>query len=61
MWINYKDDVSAKLGKGFYHAQEDLKPTQSFVVHAGEDSYPIGENIKAISIREMAEELAAIS
>jgi uncharacterized protein len=58
LWaIEIKRSLSAKLRKGFYHAQEDLKPNQSFVVHAGEGSYPIAEGIMAISIREMAEKL----
>lgn len=62
LWaIEIKRALSAKLGKGFYHAQEDLKPSQSFVVHAAEDSYPLAENIEAVSIRTMAEKLVSYS
>ncbi len=62
LWaIEIKRSLTAKLRKGFYHAQEDLKPTKSFVVHAAEDSYPMAEGIRAISIRAIAEELIAKS
>ncbi len=55
LWaIEIKRSLSAKVEKGFYIACEDLQPACSFVVHAGEDRYPISENIEAISLYELA-------
>ena len=33
---------------------EDVQPARAFVVHAGEDSYPISDDIEAIGLRELA-------
>ncbi len=41
------------IGKGFHQSIEDLKPSKSFVVHAGVDRYPLSENIEAIGLIEM--------
>lgn len=48
--IEIKRGLSPKLDKGFYTAIADLKPDRAFAVHAGDDSYPIAENIEAISL-----------
>ncbi len=59
LWaIEIKRSLSAKVEKGFYIACEDLQPTRSFVVHAGEDRYPVSENIEAISLHELAHVLS---
>jgi predicted AAA+ superfamily ATPase len=55
--IEIKRSLSAKVERGFYEARSDLKPAHAFVVHAGEDRYPISEDIEAISIRLLAQEL----
>lgn len=57
--IEIKRSLSAKPAKGFYHGIEDLKPERSFLVHAADDRYPMGEKIEAIGIRELARELSA--
>lgn len=57
--IEIKRGLSAKLERGFYQAHEDLQPERAFAVHAGDDRYPLSEGIEAISIRELAKELAA--
>lgn len=59
--IEIKRGLSAKLERGFYQALEDLKPDRAFAVHASDDRYPIADGIEAISIRELAKELAAAS
>jgi len=62
LWaIEIKRGLSARLERGFYQARNDLQPARSFVVHAGDDRYPMAEGIEAISLRGMAEELAALS
>ena len=58
LWaIEIKRALSGKVGRGFYQACQDLQPTQTFVVHAGDDRYPVTETLEAIGLREMAQEL----
>jgi predicted AAA+ superfamily ATPase len=52
--VEIKRGLSAKPQRGFYQALEDVQPARAFVVHAGEDSYPISEDIEAIGLRELA-------
>ena len=55
LWaIEIKRALSAKVSKGFYQACEDLKPSRRFIVHAGEDHYPIANNMEAISIHSLS-------
>ena len=53
--IEIKRGLSAKLERGFYNAREDLKPARSFVVHSGEDRYPVTKEIEEIGLRELTE------
>ena len=51
LWaIEIKRSLTPKLERGFYSACEDLKPTRKFVVYAGQEEYPIAEDITAISL-----------
>lgn len=60
MWaIEIKRGLSARPSKGFHHAREDLKPERAFIVYAGEERYPVAENIEAMGLREMAQFLAS--
>ena len=34
-----------------------LEPARAFVVHAGDDRYPLSESVEAIGVRELAGEL----
>ena len=52
--IEIKRGLSARPGKGFHHAREDVRPERAFLVHSGEERYPITEDIEAIGLREMA-------
>jgi ATPase subunit of ABC transporter with duplicated ATPase domains len=45
--------LAAKRQRGFYNAVEDIQPAEAFVVHAGEDRYPISEGVEAVGLREM--------
>jgi len=58
--IEIKRALSAKLERGFYSAKDDLRPTRSFVVHAGTDRYTLARDIEAIGLRELADMLAAM-
>lgn len=53
--IEVKRGLSVKTGKGFHNAREDIQPDKSFVVYAGEDRYPIAEDVEAIGLLEMAQ------
>ncbi|GJL56063.1 MAG: ATPase [Nitrospirales bacterium] len=55
--IEIKSGLGAKPTKGFYHAIEDIRPTRSFVVYAGTERYPLSENIEALSLYELAQEI----
>lgn len=52
--IEIKRGLTAKPQRGFYNAVEDIQPSKAFVVHAGDDSYPISESIEAVGLREMS-------
>ena len=59
--IEIKRSLSARVGRGFHLACADLKPARAFVVHAGDDRYPMSETLEAVSVRELAAELRARS
>lgn len=59
LWaIEIKHGLAPKLGRGFHQARQDLKPTQSFVVYAGDERYAKAEEVEAIGLRELAGLLA---
>ncbi len=59
--IEIKRGLSAKPKRGFYQAVEDIQPARAFLVHAGDDRYPFSENVEAIGMRRLAEELSGVS
>lgn len=59
--IEIKRALSAKVERGFHLACEDIKPARSFVVHAGQDRYPLSEKLEGIGIRDLAGELHAMA
>lgn len=52
--IEIKRGLSARPGKGFHQALADIQPERAYVVHAGEDRYPILERVEATGIRDWA-------
>lgn len=56
--IEVKRSRAAKPARGFYEACEDLKPARRFVVHAGLERYPLSEQLEAIGVRELADNLS---
>jgi len=55
LWaIEIKRGLSPSPGKGFIIARADLKPKRSFIVYSGDQRYPIGKDVEAIGLREMA-------
>jgi predicted AAA+ superfamily ATPase len=61
LWaIEIKRSLAARIDRGFHHARADLGPDRSFVVYAGDERYPIRQDIEAIGVRELASMLAAM-
>lgn len=58
--IEIKRSLTARPERGFYNALDDIKPAKAFVVHAGQNRYPVTGGIEAIGLRELAQEIAAI-
>ncbi|MFZ3084115.1 ATP-binding protein [Rhodoferax ferrireducens] len=58
--IEVKRSRAAKPGRGFYEACEDIKPAKRFVVHAGSERFPISEDVQAIGLRELADNLSQL-
>lgn len=55
--IEIKRSLSPKVSRGFHSACEDIKPTRRLVVHAGDDRFPVSQNLEAISVHQLAEEI----
>lgn len=53
--IEIKQSLAPKLSRGFYTACEDLAVTRKYVVYAGTESYPMGNDIEAVSLLRMME------
>ncbi|WPC66340.1 ATP-binding protein [Rhodoferax ferrireducens] len=58
--IEVKRSRAAKPARGFYEACEDIKPAKRFVVHAGSERFPISEDVQAIGMRELADNLSQL-
>lgn len=58
--IEVKRSLTAKPGRGFYNAREDISPARSFVVYAGDDCYPLGDDVEVVSLLSLAEKLLCI-
>lgn len=58
LWaIEIKRRSNASISKDYYSALEDINPDKAFIVYAGVDRYPKKENIEAISLHELMDEL----
>jgi len=58
--IEVKRSLSAKPTRGFFLSLDDLRPSKAFVVSAGHERYPLSERVEAISLPELAAEIAAV-
>jgi predicted AAA+ superfamily ATPase len=56
--IEIKRSSAPSLGRGFHHARADLHPARSFVVYNGTERFPLGPQIEAIGLHELAGRLA---
>ena len=58
LWaIEIKRSLTAKVSRGFHVACADIAAKRAFVVHAGEDRFPVSETVEGIGIRDLAMEL----
>ena len=53
-----KKTSAPRLTRSMHIAMHDLKLKQLFVIHAGEHSFPLAENIKAVPVSRLSEILA---
>jgi len=61
LWaIEIKRSLSPKVERGFHAACHDLSPAKKFIVYAGNERYPISEDIEAISIADLAHTIATV-
>lgn len=59
LWaIEIKRSSAPKVERGFHSACDDLKPNQKWVVYPGQETYPLGADIQAISLHGLCERLA---
>ena len=60
LWaIEIKRSLTPKLERGFYSACDDLQPVRKYVVYAGDEQYPIANDIEAISLTGICRLLAS--
>lgn len=59
--IEIKRGLTARPERGFYNALDDLQPAKAFVVHSGEDRYPVANNVEAIGLNEMVRVIEALT
>jgi predicted AAA+ superfamily ATPase len=57
--IEIKRSASPSVSKGLHNAIADLQPSRTFIVHAGEDSFPLSDGVEAIGLSALGERLRA--
>ncbi len=55
--IEIKRSSSPKLSKGFHVACEDIQPDKKFVIYSGTDTFPMAEDVTAISLYGLMNEI----
>ncbi|MBM4135294.1 MAG: ATP-binding protein [Nitrospira sp.] len=51
--IEIKYSASPKVMRGFWNAYEDLSCERGFVIYPGEETYPLGNNVFALPVKEI--------
>lgn len=57
--VEIKHGVAPKLGKHFNQTCEDVGATRKYVVYGGDDEFPIGNDIRMISLPKLMQALQA--
>ncbi len=59
LWaIEIKRSSAPSLSRGFHSACDDLRPARRFVVHPGDDDFPLRRGIEAVSLQSMSRRLS---
>jgi hypothetical protein len=58
--VEIKRSSSPSVSRGFHTAAADVKATARLVVHAGQESFPLGQDVRAVSLAELQREVARI-
>lgn len=59
--IEIKYGLAPKVGNQYSQACEDVGATHRFVVYGGDDEFPIGNNVRMISLPKLMEKLIAVN
>lgn len=57
--VEIKHGVAPKIGKHYSKTCDDVGATHKFIVYGGDDEFPIGDNVRMISLPKIMEKLAA--
>lgn len=57
--IEVKRGLAPKLGRGFHAACDTVRPQRRRVVYGGAERFPLAEDVDAVSLPDLCEELAA--
>lgn len=55
--IEIKLSTAPRVSKGFYSACDDIQATRKILIYSGEDSFPMKDNIEAMSLQSFMKEL----
>jgi len=62
LWaVEIKRSLSPRPDRGFHAACADLSPARRFLVYPGDETYPLGSDIKAIALPALARLLAGMT
>ncbi len=60
LWaIEVKRSSVPSVSRGFHAACDDLRPTRKYVVHAGDDSFPLRRGVEAVTVEDVVRRLNA--
>jgi predicted AAA+ superfamily ATPase len=57
MAIEIKRSTAPEVSKGFHLARRDLKPKSTYLLHGGQESWPVGDGVTAISLPDLMNRL----
>ena len=51
LWaIEIRHSSAPRVSRGFHSACQDLRPARKLVVHAGNESYPLAKDVRAVTL-----------
>ena len=58
LWaIEIKRSLTPKVERGFHAACKDLAPARKLVVYAGQETFPLGHEVQAVSLATLCQEI----